>query len=66
MSPSPRIVASVLRFGRNLHWLLSYQGRPVRALGDAGLVLVCSDERKCAVMKGCLCSDKLRRYKWRM
>ena len=35
----------------------------------AGLVLVMhkmrSDERKCAVMKGCLCSDELRRRnKW--
>ena len=29
----------------------------------AGLVLVCSDERKCAVMKGYLWSDKLRRNK---
>src|SRR6218665_4028496 len=25
---------------------------------------MCSDERKCAVMKGCLCSDELRRNKW--
>src|SRR6218665_2067407 len=25
---------------------------------------MCSDERKCAVMKGCLCSDELRRKKW--
>src|SRR6218665_1398871 len=31
-----------------------------------GLVLVCSDERKCGVMKGCLCSDELRRNKWCM
>jgi len=22
---------------------------------------MCSDERKCAVMKGCFCSDELRR-----
>src|SRR6218665_927852 len=27
---------------------------------------MCSDERKCAVMKGYLCSDELRRNKWRM
>jgi len=29
---------------------------------------MCSDERKCAVMKGCLCSDELRRnkLKWRV
>src|SRR6218665_2658375 len=27
---------------------------------------MCSDERKCAVMKGCLCSDELRRNKWCM
>ena len=26
---------------------------------------MCSDERKCAVMKGCLCSDELRINKWR-
>jgi len=25
---------------------------------------MCNDERKCAVMKGCLCSDELRRNKW--
>jgi len=24
---------------------------------------MCSDERKCAVMKGCFCSDELRRNK---
>src|SRR6218665_1120482 len=27
---------------------------------------MCSDERICAVMKGCLCSDELRRNKWCM
>jgi len=25
---------------------------------------MCSDERECGVMKGCLCSDELRRNKW--
>jgi len=23
---------------------------------------MCSDERKCAVMKGCLCSDELKKF----
>jgi len=27
---------------------------------------MCSDEGKCGVIKGCLCSDELRRNKWRM
>jgi len=30
---------------------------------EAGLVLTCGDERQCAVMKGCFCSDELRSTK---
>src|SRR6218665_3164465 len=50
------------------HWLVSGKQITVRPTFPPGLVLtcswmhkMCSDERKCAVMKGCLCSDELRK-----
>src|SRR6218665_2079812 len=43
------------------HLILSVSSASV-----AGLALTCSDERKCAVMKGCLCSDEVRRNKRRL